>query len=93
MFNISFLQLNVVVDNGLSRYSKDLVIEVSYEKATPVFNTTKYETDVAENADVNTEVLTVIATSQNLIGELIYRVLGKAIFFSFSQNVFKKCLF
>ena len=72
-------QFTVQVDNGLSIYAKRLVIKVSYEQATPVFNMTKYEKSLTENVTVNTRVLTVLAKSQNLIGKLIYRVLGECV--------------
>ena len=47
-----------------------------YEEATPVFTQATFKKTVSEFTLENTDILTASATSSNLIGELLYGVVG-----------------
>ena len=65
------------MENGLSAFIFSEVVVVKYAEATPVFIKSNFKQNVSEFAAENEEVLRVNATSFNLIGRLIYTVVGK----------------
>ncbi|KAL4232620.1 hypothetical protein ACF0H5_007310 [Mactra antiquata] len=68
-------QISITANNGLKSITYTEVIVVSYSQANPVFTQSKYTAIVNENTEAGVPVLSVSASSSNLAGELVYRVL------------------
>ncbi|KAH3725486.1 hypothetical protein DPMN_051330 [Dreissena polymorpha] len=67
-------EIIVDVDNGLSNATYRQSIDVNYSQATPVFSASRYDRNVNETVAVGSLVFTASATSENLIGSIVYRV-------------------
>jgi len=85
-----YFQMVINVYNGLTTAVFRQMIVVTYAKATPIFNASKYVSDITENTPTGSIVFTFKATSADLVEEIRYSVIGKVFLLPYIRLIFSE---